>query len=100
MSNEDGRKVELCGLWEHESKSGSKYWSGSLGNAKVLVFRNTNKKNPKSPDMNIYLVPSEKTGTPFVRKGPSEEFGPKDFAPRPVDDSYEGFAGKNDDLGF
>lgn len=85
--SEDGRKVELCALWKNESKGGETYYSGTLGGARVLVFKNKNKgDNEKAPDLKVYLVPIEPKGG-FVKGGPkkvTEEL-----------EKYEGFAEKD-----
>jgi uncharacterized protein (DUF736 family) len=49
--------VEIGGLWENETRDGETYYSGSLGQAKLLVFRNKNKKSSKHPDFNIFVAP-------------------------------------------
>ena len=47
--------IELSGLWEGTTKSGDTYFSGYLGKAKVLIFKNKHKKDEKHPDYIIYL---------------------------------------------
>lgn len=47
--------IELSGLWLHESKDGMKYFSGSLGRARLVVFKNNFKKEEKEPDYILYL---------------------------------------------
>jgi hypothetical protein len=56
MPNENSNLVELCGLWESQAKTGATYLSGTLGGAKVLVFR-AKKHTDNSPDWRIYLAP-------------------------------------------
>lgn len=51
--------LTLCGLFASESKSGTKYMSGSLGFARVMVFKNTKKKGDKSPDYFLCLAPKK-----------------------------------------
>lgn len=53
-------KVPLCALWANTSKGGKKYWSGMLGDAKVLVFENDKRGNDRAPDLRVYLVPNDK----------------------------------------
>lgn len=58
---EKGPKIFLGGLWLNTSKDGKiTYLSGKLGFAKLLIFRNTEKKNEKGPDYSMYLVESPK----------------------------------------
>lgn len=43
---------ELGVLWEHESARGT-YMTGTIGEQKVVVFKNGNKKSEKQPDWRI-----------------------------------------------
>lgn len=60
---EESKLKELSALWLHESKSGLKYLSGNLsaefGSSKLVAYFNTNKKNPKEPDIRIYTLDQE-----------------------------------------
>lgn len=47
--------IELSGLWLNESKDGQKYFSGSLGRARLIIFKNTFKKEEKEPDYLLYI---------------------------------------------
>jgi hypothetical protein len=51
--------IKLTGLWLN-TKDGKQYFSGSLGGAKVLIFKNDYKKEDKHPDYNLFLVKKEK----------------------------------------
>lgn len=54
-------KIFLTGLWVHETKDGSKYFSGKLGiGGKVLIFKNTYAEEPNDPQYKMYMVASEK----------------------------------------
>lgn len=47
-------------LWKHEGKAGTSYLTGNTKEkVKLLGFFNTKKKNPKEPDVRIYLVDEE-----------------------------------------
>lgn len=47
-------------LWKQTSKDGKEYLSGhDLHNNKILGFYNTNKKNPKEPDITVHLINEE-----------------------------------------
>ena len=49
-------------LWENTSKSGMKYLSGYTSEelqTKLVGFYNTNKKNPKEPDVRIYDIDAD-----------------------------------------
>ena len=43
-------------LWQHKSKDGKTYFSGKTegGKQNLTGFFNTNKKNPKEPDLRVY----------------------------------------------
>lgn len=44
-------------LWKNTSKKGTEYLKGKdLHGNKVLGYFNTNKKNPKEPDVRVYVV--------------------------------------------
>lgn len=47
--------VFLGGLWANRDKNGQIYFSGYLGSAKLLIFRNKNKTD-KQPDYYMQLV--------------------------------------------
>lgn len=53
--------LNITGLWENTSKAGETYYSGNLGNVKILVYKN-NKKEPgsKQPDWNLCIAEKEK----------------------------------------
>ena len=55
--------TEAFALWLHKSKNGNEYLSGSLdesiGNARLVGYFNTMKKNPKEPDIRIYTLDPE-----------------------------------------
>jgi len=54
-------KIKLSGLWSNQTQSGDSYLSGSLGSAKLLIFKNTFKEEGSNqPDYNLYLAPVEK----------------------------------------
>ena len=57
MQNKSNDLIKLTGLWKRKSKSGKVYYSGNLSTtAKVLLFKNDNKKNDRDPDLVIYLA--------------------------------------------
>lgn len=58
MADEKGGMIKVCGLWLNESKNG-KYFSGTLGGIKILIFKNQYKKEDKHPDYNLFFAPKE-----------------------------------------
>lgn len=56
MEEKQQPMIKLSGLWLNE-KNGQKYFSGNLGDAKVLIFKNKYKTDEKHPDFNLYLAP-------------------------------------------
>lgn len=55
-NGEQSPMLQLGGLWVNESKSGTKYMTGYLGNLKIMVFRNNYKSEDKHPDYVMYLT--------------------------------------------
>lgn len=55
--------VESFVLWCNTSKAGNEYLTGilneELGKGKIIGYFNTNKKNPKEPDIRIYTLDTE-----------------------------------------
>jgi hypothetical protein len=47
----------VCGLWKQQSKDGTTYLSGVLGNVKIMVFQNRNKTSNRAPDYTLCLAP-------------------------------------------
>ncbi len=47
---------EVFALWKKESKKGDTYFTGQTAEGIYLTgFFNTNKKNPKEPDLRVYI---------------------------------------------
>lgn len=65
--------LQLTGLWENTTKDGRKYLSGRLGNAKVMVFANTKKTDPKQPDYTLHLAEYERREMPSQGQTPQFE---------------------------
>ena len=48
--------IEASGLWLNESKDGTKYFSGSMGHLRVVIFKNIFKKEGSNePDYKMYF---------------------------------------------
>jgi len=52
--------IKITGLWENETKDGKKYYSGYMGEAKILVFENGFKTEDKHPAFNLYVAKKPK----------------------------------------
>jgi len=49
------KQESIGGLWLQKDKSGNTYMSGSIGDVKVAIFKNTFKKEgEKTPDYRVY----------------------------------------------
>ena len=50
--------IPVFALWKQTAKSGKTYFSGKRedNRQKLTAFFNTNKKNPKEPDIRVYCV--------------------------------------------
>jgi len=55
-----GEMIQLGGLWQNDDKDGQTFFSGYLGNAKLLIFKNGYKKEDKHPDYIMYVAAKEK----------------------------------------
>jgi len=66
--------INLCGLWKNKTKDGNTYLSGTLGNIKIMVFPNQNKKESKHPDYNVVIAPRKDDG-----KEPNKEHEEEPF---------------------
>ena len=46
---------KIISFWENQSKNGNIYYTGKLGELDLIGFKNTQKKNPKEPDITFYV---------------------------------------------
>ena len=55
------RDTEFLALWKNEKTNtdGTKteYWTGKLGNARIIGFKNKFKETDKHPDLKLYFAP-------------------------------------------
>ncbi len=51
--------IKITGLWKGKDKKGNPYFSGYMGNAKVLIFKNTYKEKDNQPDYNMFIAPKK-----------------------------------------
>ena len=59
MAN-DKQMILLTGLWQRKNKDGKIYYAGNLSyGATLLLFKNENKSNERSPDVLLYMVTKE-----------------------------------------
>lgn len=65
--------IKIMSLWENKDKNGETYYSGKLGDAKILIFRNKYKKTDKEPAMNVFISQAEK---PKEQKHAGQDFTP------------------------
>lgn len=48
--------LKVTGLWLNEGKDKQKYFSGNLGNIRIVIFKNTFKKEGSNePDYQMYF---------------------------------------------
>lgn len=60
MVKENKKMEEAFALWKQTSKNGVDYLSGiDEKKNRFVAFFNTNKKNPKEPDIRVYLVDAD-----------------------------------------
>jgi len=63
--------IELTGLWENTDKNGNKYFTGRLGNAKIVIFKNTYKEKENQPDYRMYVAEPQKKEDGEQKQEPS-----------------------------
>ena len=52
--------IRVGGLWSNTTRSGGKYLSGSLGNARIVILPNDRKREGKNdPDYTLFIAPQE-----------------------------------------
>ena len=49
------RLVKLADLWQRKSAKGATYFSGFMGNAQVLLFKQGEKPHPTRPDETVIV---------------------------------------------
>lgn len=60
MSEEKSKLIQITGLWENKKADGSTYFSGYLGGASIVIFKNGYKTETKHPDWVMYVGESKK----------------------------------------
>ena len=60
MTDTKSTKIPLGGLWANQMKDGSMYFSGSLGQGKIVIFPNGYKDKDSDPDYKMYLTEKQK----------------------------------------
>jgi hypothetical protein len=48
--------IQIAAFWKKESKNGRTYYTGKMGNGRLLLFLNKDKKFEKGPDVVMYVV--------------------------------------------
>lgn len=52
--------INVAGLWKNTSKNGQEYFSGNLGDCKILIFPNDKKGNDRAPDYRLVIAEKNK----------------------------------------
>ena len=66
-------KIPLGGLWANSMKDGSMYFSGSLGQGKLVIFPNGYKEKDTDPDYKMYLAPKQKKNEGSSNRAPETD---------------------------
>jgi len=53
----NSQMILLTGLWLKTSKKGKKYFSGNMGQNRLLIYKNENKTKDTQPDYLLYIAP-------------------------------------------
>ena len=72
--------IEISGLWKGTDKNGNTYYSGYMGRAKILIFKNKYKEEDKHPDFKMYIAP------PKPKSGQGQQSGQEGYVYKPDDD--------------
>lgn len=57
MEDKKSEIIQICGLWQNETKDGaSKFLKGNSGQVQYLVFRNKNKTQANHPDYHLCIT--------------------------------------------
>lgn len=83
---EKGKMITLGGLWK--AKTGSSL-SGFFGDAKIVVYKNTQKTDPKQPDYKLAIA--EKPRQQGQYKAAPKNYAPKKPQPPAQHDSSDDF---------
>jgi len=59
-NSQDNSMVFLGGMWANRDKNGEIYFSGYLGSAKIFLFKNKKKTDPKQPDYWMQVANQQK----------------------------------------
>ncbi len=71
---EEHELVRLGGLWMQTSKDGkTRYWQGRLGGARMVIFKNRNKKGEKDPEFILYVQNSPKQDRQAQEQRPDDD---------------------------
>ena len=73
MTDTKTTKIPLGGLWANQMKDGSMYFSGSLGQGKIVIFPNGYKEKDSDPDYKMYLTEKQKKDAPSSQKTPETD---------------------------
>lgn len=52
--------IEIAALWESTDKNGNPMLTGKMGNARVVVLKNTYKDKENQPDYRVYVTKNER----------------------------------------
>lgn len=56
--------LKVAGLWLNKSAKGETYFTGTLGNVRVVILKNNFKEKEAEPDYNMYFDERKKKETP------------------------------------
>lgn len=89
----DNTMNQCFSLWRMKSKKGGYYFSGKIAESqeKIVAFYNTNKKNPKEPDIRVYASDNTEICICSMWCNVSERTGKKYMSGiiKPVEDAPE-----------
>jgi hypothetical protein len=48
--------IQIAAFWKKQSKNNRVYYTGKMGNGRLLLFQNQNKKAENHPDLLLYVA--------------------------------------------
>ena len=76
MTDKNDTRIRLSGMWQNKTSDGETYFSGSLGDGKLLMFKNKYAEKESDPKWRLYLVPGKKPDAPKAAEPAEDDFCP------------------------
>jgi hypothetical protein len=74
MTDKNETRIRISGMWQNKTAEGETYFSGSMGDGKLLMFKNKFAEKETDPQWRLYLVPGKKPDAAKPAAPAAEEF--------------------------